>query len=183
MAGGRIEEQKKEIKILGEDLATILTGAGPLYSHRSGMAANAVAFALPPLAFGIFFIFLRRLRRFSEDSAYARGYFALSRARKRLLEAATEPEPAEALGKALTGFLADKLDCNEAGLTSQDVRSLLEERCMAADLIEAVVKVLRACERAQYAGTRLSAEECNALTRAAEAAMDRLDAGLRGGRK
>ena len=87
----------------------------------------------------------------------------------------TAAEPAEELYRAVSGFVADKFNASDAGITSSDMRALLESRNAAPDLTESIVKILRACERARYAGVKLSSDEIEALTHAATAALDTLE--------
>jgi hypothetical protein len=84
---------------------------------------------------------------------------------------------------ALTGYLADRFNVSEAGMTSSDARRLLESRINDAELIDGVVKVLRTCERSRYGGGELGVEEVQALFRGAESILERLEAGFgKGGR-
>lgn len=181
--GGVQAQQEKQVEIIGEDVLPIVLDAGRLHAHRPHPALNTLAIAAPPVLWGLFFAFLRRQRRLGSDSAYARGYYAAAKARKRLQGAVAAREPSEELFHALTGYLADRFNVSEAGMTSSDARRLLESRINDAELIDGVVKVLRTCERSRYGGGELGVEEVQALFRGAESILERLEAGFgKGGR-
>jgi hypothetical protein len=94
---------------------------------------------------------------------------------------ADSEDPGEALYRARAGYLSDTHNTVEAGLTSQDARELLEAKGVPLEAVTAVVSVLRACERARYAGGRLTREEVDALAAAAEHSVGQLQAGQRKG--
>jgi hypothetical protein len=144
-----------------------------------GLAGTAVAVAPPAMWFG-FLLFMRRRRRLQTDRRYARDYYARSRGRERLRRMEGSPEPLQELFRALTGFLADKFDVEGAGMTSGDVKRLLDTRGVPEPLAGGVVKVLRACERDRYAGVKLTPDEVGALAHAAAVHMDRIEDFLKG---
>ncbi len=180
-AGGIQNAQETRVQILSEDLEAIVHDPAPLKPYRPARLAGGGFALAPPALFAVFALFMRRRRRLSEDQAYARDYYARSRSLKRLQSVATAEEPSDELYRALTGFLADKLNVNEAGITSEDARRLLSERVGDTASTQQVVKVLRACERARYAGGQLEREEVLALSQAAEEALDSLDGALKKG--
>lgn len=149
----------------------------PLYASGGG-ALFPVAVAAPALAYGAAALWMARRRRFSSDSRMARAHFARSRGRKRLASVHHAADPAEALYKALIGFVADKAHVPEEGLTSADVDAILEPYG-DADTRGSIVKTLRACERARYGGAALTAPEMAALIESAAVNMDRIEAAER----
>ena len=183
VVGGAQEPAETRVTLLSEDIYGIVTHVSGLRPQRSGAATNAVAGFAPPLAYGALFLFTRRQRRFAADSRYARNRRARARARKRLKEMLRSEAPADVLYSALTGYLADKFDVNEAGMTSEDARLLLETRHAPDDIMENCLKVLRVCERERYAAARLNADELGALACGAETVMDRLEEFLKKGAK
>ena len=171
-----------KVKVLGEDIASIVAEPGRLRAHRSSRAATPVAVTAPVLAYCGFALLMRRKRRFERDTGYARDYFARSKGHKRLQNVKTAAEPSEELYRALIGYVADKFNAPEAGLTSADAQQLFVSRDIDPDLAEQFSKNLRACERARYASARLTSNEIDALVQAAAEAMDHLDDLLRRGR-
>ena len=168
------------VKVASQELLPIMTELRPLQRLRPAPAMSFLAALLPPLAVLALYVALRRRRRLQDDPRYARNYFARSRSQQRLESVAAAKDPSEALYRAVVGYLADKFDVNEAGMTPEDVRRLLEAKEIEPALAENLVKILRSCERRRYAGGELQAQEVQALLSGAQAAMDRLDAHLAG---
>jgi hypothetical protein len=157
-----------------DDIRPIRTSVPRLRPQRGTGLTEGALVLFPPLAFAGCFAFVRRQRRFREDTSYARSYFARSKSHKRLKAVRSSKAPVEALSKALIGYLADKLDVPEAGLTSHDVEKLLRETTVDEDTRTAIVRVLRTCEREQYAAVKLRPEEQQALIDAGEHALENL---------
>jgi hypothetical protein len=179
LVGQNLPGEQGRVDVIGEDILPIITAAVKLRPSHPSPATAPVVLATPVLAYCGLFMLMRRKRRFERDTGLARAYTAKSRLRKRLKQVPTAAEPSEELYRALLGFVADKLNIPEAGMTSADAKQALEAQGVAADLVENYTKILRACERARYASVRLSDEEMNALAQAADIAMDRLDETLK----
>ncbi len=149
--------------------------AAAMAPYRPGHVSSAFALVLAPLGYLVVAVYLRRKQRFEADPAFAREYFARSVGRKRLDGVLQATEPADALFRALADYVADRLGANAAGITSQEANRLLMSAGVPADTLEGIGRVLRACERARYAGAALNRAEAAALVRAAGAAMDALE--------
>lgn len=162
-------------------LHPILPVAGELGPQGSRLGLVVAVLLLPPLSFAALWMQARRRRRLAEDPAFARAYYARSRSAKLLAGVRDSAEPSEALFRALVGFVADTLGVPESGMTSADARRAVIERGLPPGLAEKVEKILRACERARYAGAALPALELGALLDAAQQAMDEIEDGLKGG--
>ena len=180
--GGQ-SRSREGVTILADDIQPIIAESGPLRAQRSRTAAHGAGLALPPAAFSLFLLYMRRRKRFEDDPRYARKYFARSKSRERLAAMDAAEDPVETMHRAALGFVADHFDVNEAGLTSDDVKLLLETNGAETDTRDNLVKVLRACERRRYGGAALSADELGALRQGAERAMDALDAPAKGGQR
>jgi len=157
------------------DIEPPLGAPETLARTRASWPMNLTGFGLPPLLFAAAWTSVRRRRRFATDVGYAPLMRAQARSRERLNEALRSQEPAAALFKALTGFLGDKLNLPDAGMTSQDVREAMTRRGYAPELVEEYVSVLRSCERASYAGAALEPEAAAQLYTAAESALSHLE--------
>ncbi len=83
------------------------------------------------------------------DRGLARFKTAATTARRRL-EAATGSGE---LAAAVTGFVADRLDQPEAGLTRSDIRRLLSDHDAPEALIAEVDAFLATCEQHEFSGT------------------------------
>ncbi len=174
-----LPDSSGHVNVIGVDILPIVTEAGSLRPAHAIPGGTGVLYAVPVMAYAGVALVMRRRRRFEQDTGYARAYSAKSRSYKRLKNVAAASEPSEELFKALAGFVADKFNVPEAGMTSSDVRPLFEQRGIDPDLVDNFTRILRACERARYASARLSPEEVRALSDGAVAAMDRLEADLK----
>jgi hypothetical protein len=163
------------VSMVGDDLFPLASAPAGLRPVRRSGAAVPVAAAAPVLAYASLALLMRRKRRFDRDPAYARACRAKARALKRIEAAARSAEPAEELYRALIGYVADRYNLHETGLTSQEVAQTLEARRVEAEVNEHVRKILRACERTRYGGSKLSGDEIEALTRGAAEAIDRIE--------
>jgi len=163
------------VSLLGDDIFPLASAPAGLRPVRRSGAAVPVAAGAPVVAYAGLALLMRRKRRFERDPAYARSRRAKARAVKRLDAASGSAEPAEELYRALIGYVADRYNLQETGLTSQEVTQTLEGRHVAADVREHVRKILRVCERTRYGGTKLSSDEIEALSRGAFEAIDRLE--------
>ncbi len=171
------------VKVLGEDIQPLVQPSGELGPAGSASGRTAAAVAAPPVAYVVLALYMRRRRRFERDTGYAREYHAKARGQKRLRQVAEAPEPAEELFKALTGYLADKFNTAEGGMTSDDARALLESHAVDSELTRGISKILRSCERARYGTGKLSPDEVSALIQAATNAIDRLEDAIKKERK
>lgn len=169
------QEPAGAVSMLADDIFPLAAAPGALLPVRSSGAAGPVAAVVPVVAYAGVALFMRRKRRFERNPAYARAYRARARALKRLQAAATQTEPAEGLYKAVIGYVADRFNAQETGLTSQEVAQLLEANSADAEVRDHIRKILRACERTRYGGAKLSKDEVDALARAAGEAIDRLE--------
>jgi BatD DUF11 like domain len=174
-----LERQKERVDVLGLDVLPIITDPGTLRREQSSPALVVVLVAAPALACLAFSFVMRRRQRFEQDMGYARAYHARSKARKRLETVSEAARPVDELYHALTGFIADKLDIPEAGLTSADVARHFADHGLGEDKAENLARILRSCERAQYGAARLSPSEIGALVQGAALCMDELEDALR----
>jgi len=176
-------EPVSKVDVLSEDILPIVTEAGDFGPHKSSPLTLPLTAALPVVAYVGVLLFARRKNRFETDRAYARGYHAKAKCMKALKNVATAPEPAEALYHALTTFMADELDVNPNGMTSADAGRLLASQNVEPNIVETIVKILRACERARYASTRLSPDEIGALVKGSSNAAEQLEQAIKKGRR
>jgi hypothetical protein len=125
---------------------------------------------------------VRRHRdRLQGDVAYARRRRASRVARKRLsraralLNTDTQREFFAETGKALQGFIGDKLNIAEAGLIREDVRTRLAERGVSDEVTRAYFDCLGVCDRQRFAPSGMDAAEMQAFLARAEQVMTDLD--------
>lgn len=177
------EESSAKIDVLSEDIMTISTEAQALRPNRPSPLAAPTLAVLPVLGYLCVLLFVRRNLRFEADPAFARAYHAKAKCQKRLKDVAGSSEPADGLHKALAAFVADQFDVSESGMTSADAQGLLAAHEIPSEITDTFVKILRACERARYASTHLSADEVAALRKGAASVVDRLDTIMKKGRR
>jgi hypothetical protein len=160
----------------------------PSFHHVDRSPTERVEFwlvVLVPLAVVGGAVGVRRHRdRLQGDVAYARHRRAsrlakqrLGRARSLLNVETQKPFYAEA-GRALQGFLGDKLNIAEAGMIRDEVRSALRERQVAGDVVEEYFACLDVCDRQRFAPSEASHDEMKGFLKRAERAMANLDRGL-----
>lgn len=176
LVGDAPARDETTVEVLAQDIQPIVTAPLPAFTKSPPAFALAGVFTAPVVFYALLALVVARRRRFDRDVAYARAYHARSRARRRLDAAAAAQEPSEEVFRALTGYVADKLDVPDAGVTSADARDLLEARAVSPDDMAGLLKILRTCERARYASAPLSQAELAALVQGAESALERMDA-------
>ena len=172
MTQNREPEPAGAVSMVGDDIFPLASAPAGLRRVRESGVAVPVATGAPVAAYAGLALLMRRKRRFDRDPAYARARKAKARAVKRLGAAAGS---AEELYRALIGYVADRYDLQETGLTSQEVTQAMEARQVEVEVREHVRKILRACERTRYGGAKLSGDEFDALTRGALDAIEQLE--------
>jgi BatD DUF11 like domain len=127
----------------------------------------------------------RHQDRLAGDVAFARGRRAARLARQRLATARSFQSPERAkefhaeVGRALQGFLGDKLNVAEAGMIRESVAAALTGRGVAEEVVHECVACLDACDRYRYAPAEVTPEDMHVLLERAERAMANLDEALR----
>lgn len=153
--------------------ATRPRSPGPLIERTDGLLANFadipamlepqsaefsrgwwIVLAVCPAMYAAIFFLQRRRERWSNDTAFRRRSLALRTAQRRLDEARRAGGAAaiEQIGRALTGYIADRLNLPPGALTSADAGRLLTERGADADLAAEVRHLLADVESARYGG-------------------------------
>ena len=170
------------VSILAEDIRPPLPRPAELGPYRPNVVLAPVIGVAPVALFALMALYAARKRRFASNRGFARAYHAQSKALKRLHDTPRTADPTDELFKALSSFIADLFNVDGTGMTSEDARGILSANSVEQAIVEASVKVLRACERARYASQQLSSDEIIALTRASEGIVEHLDSVWRGKR-
>ena len=178
---------KQELKLIGQDIRFIKSD--PVTFRKVGASIfDRYTFWLPLLfpmaclagALG----YRRHLDRLSGDVAYARDRRAVRLARKRLGTArfyigeTTQREFFGEVGRALMGFLGDKLNIAEAGMVSDEVGRLLRRREVPGETVERYFECMKTCDLKRFAPSDASTSEMKDLLDKAEAAMVEVDRNL-----
>lgn len=127
----------------------------PVSSRWSLKRLGRLLFVGFPIAFVILYLTVRRREQDSADPDLRRARQASRTARTALVGAREqfEKSPQEgfsAVGRALTGFVADRLRLPAAGMTSTEALAALREGGVSEETQESVREILETCEAASY---------------------------------
>ena len=126
----------------------------------------------------------RHQDRLRGDVAYARGRRASRLAKQRLAKAESLRSPEQhrefhtEVGRALVGFLGDKLNLAEAGLVRDQMRSHLTARGVSTDVINPYLACLEDSDRQRFAPTEPDPVAMQEMLARAGQAMTDLDQAL-----
>ena len=181
-ARGEVEALRTDIRFIEIDTPRFdRVGASPLASAwfwvtllgPIGLLGGAVGFR-------------RHRDRLAGDVALARSRRAGRVAKKRLATArrlARDDDPraffAET-GRALTGFIADRLNVSAAGIIRDEMRPSLRARGVSEETVDECLGCLDVCDRERFAPGRADGARHDELLRRVEAAMSALDRELKG---
>ena len=139
---------------------------------------------LPLLVVGGAWSYRRQRDRLEGDVAYARHRRANRLVRKRmaharsLLSPNTQREFYAEVGRALQGYLGDKLNVAEAGLIKDDVRKSLMACGVEESVVDEYLTCLDVCDRQRFAPMHASVDDMTEFLGRSELAMTRLSRGL-----
>jgi hypothetical protein len=179
---GGIEQVREDIRFIRIAQPTFRSRGGSLFSEAGFWIVLLVPLVAVSGAWG-----LRRHRdRLAGDVAYARRRRAGRLARKRLSHARSLRSPdthrefyAE-VGRALQGFIGDKLNLAEAGLIKEDVHSQFGARGVSAEVASEYLECIDVCDRQRFAPSQPNVTEMNTFVERVELAMTDLDQELTG---
>lgn len=175
---------RQEVKLLAQDIRFIKIGSGPF--HKIGDSILTVTgfwipFSLPLLCLLGAVGYRRHQMRLRGDVAYARARRARRVSRKRLAQAQSyldrgaEQEFYPAVGQALMGYLADKLNVAQAGMVSQEVKESLRARGVSEESLSRYFDCLQICDLKQFAPSSSGREEMRDLMAGAREAVTRME--------
>ena len=184
LPGGRartgVDLQREDIRFIRIAAPTFRARGGSLF-RSAGFWAVAV---LPLVALAGAVAVRRHRDRLAGDVAWARSRRASKVARRRLARAESLCSPdrhrefhAE-VGRAMQGFLGDKLNVAEAGLIRDEIRAALSARGVEVAVVDVYLDCLERCDRERFAPTEPDAAAMQAMLAEAGRAMTDLDAAL-----
>lgn len=140
-----------------------------------------IVLLVPLLTVGGALAHRRHRDRLEGDVAYARHRRARRMAKKRLAHARSlrstgaQREFYAEVGRALEGFLADKLNLAEAGLISEEVRARLKARGISDEALNEYLACIETCDRQRFAPVEAAPGEMDAFLDRAAGAMTGLN--------
>jgi len=162
--------------------------ASPTFHSIGGSLFGSLWFwtlaLLPLMALGGAVAFRRHEDRLQGDVGYARRRRASRVAKQRLSRAESLQSPEQhrefyaEVGRALQGFLGDKLNIAEAGMLRDEVRTRLDARGVDQGLVERYLGCLEDCDRQRFAPTSPDRSAMAEFLSRAGQAMTELDEAL-----
>jgi len=175
---------KEEVKLLGKDIYFIKTG-NPSFQKIGVSVFNAYFFWIlligPILCLAAAVGYRKHLDRLQGDVAYARNRRAGRSARKRLSAAKSmchvsrQKEFYAEIGKALMGYLGDKLNIAEAGMITENVQKLLRERGVKEEAVANYLDCANTCDLKRFSPAGADLNEMKDFLKRAENAIVELD--------
>jgi hypothetical protein len=172
--GGQIVSglSKEDLKILGRDIRFIKLDEPWLNPKGKLLMWSPVWFSTVALLVVLFFVGLVVLGRYvrnMQNDKFVRGKRANKIALRRFRAAEVSMRQGDKQGfydemlKALWGYMSDKLDIQMSALTKERIHEELFERNIQGSQAAEYVRIISACEEAQYAPT--SSSQMNELYR------------------
>ena len=174
---------RQEVKLLGEDIRFIKPDRAELLDHSGALYQDwrfLLLQGVPLSGFLLAFFYRRHRDRLSGDRAYARRRRSRSEANRRLAEARGLLGENDAmaycaeLSRAVTQFVADRIDVPAAGLTAESAASHLASSGVSAEAVEGVRGLLQECDFARFAPGQVTAEKKAKLLEEAESVIGQL---------
>lgn len=167
---------KASLNYIVTDLSAAKTST-PLYAVRWLWGLQL----LPLIWLAYLTIATERRKKLEGNLAYARRKLA-SKAAIKALKAAREAKPDQFYGhvfNGITGFIADKLNENTAGLTNVQIIELLKKTGKCDQIIEEFSSFLGKCDAGRFAPGSPAREEIDAVYAQAETLLSELGRKLR----
>jgi len=155
---------KEDLKIIGSDILFIKDNQFKMFRIGQGFFGSSLLYLLYA---GLFLLFLgvllirrKRIQR-QQNVELVKNQRASREARRRLKEAATNMKRNEseafyeAVLKALTGYLVDKLNIPMADLSKDSARNGLQKYDVKQEAIEEYLELADVCEMARYSPTAI----------------------------
>ncbi len=180
---------KEEIQLLGQDIRFIKTDI-PSYRKINSAFYSKIYFWII-MVFPLFGLcgalaYRSHVQKLQGDRAYARDRRAGRLAKKRLTKAksflntSTQKEFYAEVGKALMGFLGDKLNVDEAGMMTDEVRRLLKQKSVGESEIDFLLDCMQTCDMKRFSPTDSNEEEMKTFFQKVALAIQGIDKKLSG---
>ena len=175
---------KEEVKLLGQDIRFIKTET-PAFKKIGDRFYKHLLFWIimlgPLVAVAVSLGYRKHLDKLQGDLAYARDRRASRVSKKHLSSAkalqksSTQKAFYAAIGKALMGYLGDKLNLPEAGIILDEVEKLLRKKGVSEDTIHAYFECLHICDMKRFSPSEATKIEMEETFQKVEKAINGLD--------
>lgn len=165
------------------DILPIHERYGSIESDRSAVVwrkLRPIVYPLPLLAYALCLTFVRRRERLQTDVEYRRRRFAAKTADTHIETAARAigrkdwDEVFTGCSRAVTEYLADRLNVPAGGMTPADVGAILSEKGMAKDFAAEILRFLEGCDYGRFASPAESRDAAVKCVDGARRILDRL---------
>ena len=176
----------RDVKLLERNIVFIKGRPGALRRDSGGGAAGTLFWLVqlvPLCAVAAAFVHARHRARLSSDQGYARLYRAggATRARLKSAEKAMRAGRAEefhgVIARAVSSYVADRLNIPAGGFTPEQVRERLAARGADGALLARLERFYKACDLARFAPGGAGGEEMAQLHREATEILEELRRG------
>ncbi len=180
-------EEERESERAGaakHDILPIHERIGPVEGSRLQVWLRwlrPVAYPLPIVVYALCFVLVKHREKLRTDAAYRRQRFASRMADAHIEKAAQAmkqrrwDEVFTQCSRAVTEYLADKLNIPAGGLTPSDIESALSSRAVTEGLLRELIKFLEACDYGRFASSGRSPEAAREYIERTRRIIDRLE--------
>lgn len=175
---------KQQAHLLTQDILPIMTNLSSLRNQGNHIYKDPLilgCLSIPAIAVTASFFMTRHKNRLQTDIGYARKRRAHSSAKKRLKEAQavlSQNHPAEFysyLSKAMSDYLADKLNISTASASGDTVSTLLKQRGVGDDIVEEVSRYMTDFDHRRFSKDGGSWDEMEHSLKFAEQLITKLE--------
>jgi len=178
---------KEDVRLIGQDIRFITTAPLPFHAIGAAFHRSPIFYAMsitPVLALGLVLLYRRHQEKLSTNEAYRRGRRAgrvasqhLRKARGLVGKHDGKAFYAE-VQRALMSFIGNKLNVAEAGLVTDELATMLQERNVAQETIDAYVRCLQTCDMKRFAPGEISENEMREFIEQASEALEKMERAL-----
>ena len=181
---GNFRLAREEVTQVGRDIRHIKADAGDLEDQSRALYQSWVFLSvqtLPFLAVAATLFYRRRQERIRGDVAYARRRRSKGEAARRLKAARKNLNDGEGpafhaeVYRALSQFLADRLNIPAAGLTGETVSEYMLEKRVDAELVALVRDIFERCDFARFSPAMVQDGEMDRVYQETEAVIEALE--------
>jgi len=178
---------KEDVKLLGQDVRFIALSDLPFQEIDRRNYAQPwfmTLLVLPVLGLAGALFYQRHQEKLSTNVAYARSRKATRAANlqlqtaKKFLQNNDGKQFYAEVQRALMGFLGNKLNVAEAGLVTEDIQKLLEDKKVAPAVVAAYLNCLHTCDFQRFAPSQSNGVEMKQFYDQAQSAIEQMEEAL-----